>query len=73
VSGAPGFARPRAGSACAVALLLILAAGTWAATAATARGMSGKTGRWGLVSPFLRADFRSNDLRAAVTVKCAAT
>ncbi len=49
MSGSPGLARPRPGLATReVALLLILAAGAWAATVALARGMSGMTGTMGL-------------------------
>jgi predicted metal-binding membrane protein len=49
VSSFPGLARPRPGLAAReVALLLILAAGAWAATVAIARGMAGMTGTMGL-------------------------
>jgi predicted metal-binding membrane protein len=49
VSSSPGLARPRPGLASReVALLLILAAGAWAATVAIARGMAGMTGTMGL-------------------------
>jgi hypothetical protein len=49
VSGFPGLARPRPGLAAReVALLLIVAAGAWAATVAIARGMAGMTGTMGL-------------------------
>ncbi len=49
MSSSPGLARPRPGLASReVALLLILAAGAWAATVAIARGMSGMTGTMGL-------------------------
>src|SRR6266487_4894973 len=48
VSSSPGLARPRPGLATReVALLLILAAGAWAATVAIARGMNGMTGTMG--------------------------
>jgi predicted metal-binding membrane protein len=49
VSGLPGAARPRPGVPTReVALLLILAAGAWAATVTIARGMAGMTGTMGL-------------------------
>lgn len=49
MSSSPGLARPRPGLAAReVALLLILAAGAWAATVALARGMAGMTGTMGL-------------------------
>ena len=49
MSGSSGFARPRPGLATReVALLLILAAGAWAATVVLARGMAGMTGTMGL-------------------------
>jgi predicted metal-binding membrane protein len=49
MSGSPGLPPPRAGLATRpVALLLILAAGAWAATVALARGMAGMTGTMGL-------------------------
>jgi predicted metal-binding membrane protein len=49
VSGPAGLARPRSGLATReVALLLIVAAGAWAATVALARGMAGMTGTMGL-------------------------
>jgi hypothetical protein len=49
VSGSSGLARPRPGLATReVALLLILAAGAWAATVVLARGMAGMTGPMGL-------------------------
>ena len=49
MSSSPGLARPRPGLATReVALLLILAAGAWAATLAIARGMTGMTGTMGL-------------------------
>jgi predicted metal-binding membrane protein len=49
VSGSPGLARPRPGLPTReVALLLILAAGAWAATVTIARGMNGMTGTMGL-------------------------
>jgi predicted metal-binding membrane protein len=49
VSSSSGLARPRPGLATReVALLLILAAGAWAATLALARGMAGMTGTMGL-------------------------
>ena len=49
MSGSSGLARPRPGLATReVALLLILAAGAWAATVVLARGMAGMTGTMGL-------------------------
>ena len=49
MSSSPGLARLRPGLATReVAFLLILAAGTWAATVALARGMAGMTGTMGL-------------------------
>jgi predicted metal-binding membrane protein len=49
VNGTPGLARPRPGLATReAALLLILAAGAWAATIALARGMTGMSGTMGL-------------------------
>ena len=49
MSGSPGLARPRLGlPAREVALLLILAAGSWAATVTIARGMTGMTVTMGL-------------------------
>ena len=49
MSGSPGLARPRPGLPTReVALLLILAAGAWAATVTLARGMTGMTGTMGL-------------------------
>ena len=49
MTGPPALARPRPGLAARdVALLLILAAGAWAATVALARGMAGMTGTMGL-------------------------
>src|SRR5262249_50218626 len=49
VSSSRGLARPRPGPATReVAVLLILAAGAWAATLALARGMAGMTGTMGL-------------------------
>jgi predicted metal-binding membrane protein len=49
MSSSPGLARPRPGLATReVALLLIVAAGAWAATVALARGMTGMTGTMGL-------------------------
>jgi len=49
VSGSAGLARPRPGLAAReVAVLLVLAAGAWAATVTIARGMSGMTGTMGL-------------------------
>jgi predicted metal-binding membrane protein len=49
VSSSRGLARPRPGLATReVAVLLILAAGAWAATVALARGMAGMTGTMGL-------------------------
>jgi predicted metal-binding membrane protein len=49
VNGAGGLARPRPGLGTReAALLLIVAAGAWAATVALARGMAGMTGTMGL-------------------------
>ena len=49
VNGSAGLARPRPGLATREAgLLLIVAAGAWAATVALARGMTGMTGTMGL-------------------------
>jgi predicted metal-binding membrane protein len=49
VNGSPGLARPRPGLAARdAALLLVVAAGAWAATIAMARGMAGMTGTMGL-------------------------
>ena len=49
MSGSAGLARPRPGLAAReVAVLLVLAAGAWAATVTIARGMSGMTGTMGL-------------------------
>ena len=49
MSGSAGLAGPRPGLAAReVAVLLILAAGAWAATVTIARGMSGMTGTMGL-------------------------
>jgi len=49
VSGSAGLAGPRPGLAAReVAVLLVLAAGAWAATVTVARGMSGMTGTMGL-------------------------
>ena len=49
MSGSPGLAQPRQALATReVALLLIVAAGAWAATIALARGMAGMTGTMGL-------------------------
>jgi predicted metal-binding membrane protein len=49
VTGSRGLARPRPGLAAReAAVLLILAAGAWAATLALARGMAGMTGTMGL-------------------------
>jgi predicted metal-binding membrane protein len=49
VSGSAGLARPRPGLPTReVVLLLILAAGAWAATVTIARGMAGMTGTMGL-------------------------
>jgi predicted metal-binding membrane protein len=49
VSGFPGSARPQSGLPTReVALLLVLAAGAWAATLTIARGMAGMTGTMGL-------------------------
>jgi len=49
VSGSAGLAGPRPGLAAReVAVLLVLAAGAWAATVTIARGMSGMTGTMGL-------------------------
>jgi predicted metal-binding membrane protein len=49
VSGSPGIARPRPGLATReVALLLVVAAGAWAATVSAARGMAGMAGTTGL-------------------------
>jgi predicted metal-binding membrane protein len=49
VNGSGGLAQPRPGRAAReVPVLLILAAGAWAATIAIARGMAGMTGTMGL-------------------------
>ena len=49
MSGSAGLAGPRPGLAAReVAVLLVLAAGAWAATVTVARGMSGMTGTMGL-------------------------
>jgi predicted metal-binding membrane protein len=49
VNGSGGLARPRpSGAGREAAVLLILAAGAWAATVALARGMTGMTGTMGL-------------------------
>src|SRR5690349_9259870 len=49
MTGSRGLARPRPGLAAReAAVLLILAAGAWAATLALARGMAGMTGTMGL-------------------------